>query len=88
MSDKCWICGKPSVTYIDFTPGDFRQLCSKNPEQGCNKATSSLLLEAKRARDAEYRLREVGRKFQAITVLKQAITVLKHDIARLLGKEI
>jgi len=59
--DKCWICGKPSATYIDFTSGplgNFKHVCSNDPEQGCHKVTTILLRECDATRQAEYELRE------------------------------
>ena len=79
-NDKCWICGKPSVTYIDFTYGplgSFKDVCSNDPEQGCYKATTILLREYNATRQAEYKLRELKRSIKRIWDLISALVALK-----------
>lgn len=83
--DTCWICGKPSVTYIDFTCGplgDFREICSEDPKQGCYKVTNILLMEIQRQRDTQYCLRGIKYKLNRINILKQEI---KDDLEKALN---
>lgn len=69
--------------FIDFTDGplgDFREVCSEDPEQGCRKVTKILLAESQKRIDTEYRLREVKRTLEEIDALKRKLRKDLNDL--------